>query len=169
MSTGRCSSFFCVILKAPSKRAFCINSTLLVRRKEFMDTLTLHMLTAWTLAAARLPMCFIMMVRYCPGTANCIPMLPPAPTTQNMLPCSQWLVYLFCDLDPTATPPIPVYVDNSGVVSLVFSPVDHSTNKHLRIACHYCRELTKEKVILPQRIPGDLNLADAFTKPLPGP
>ena len=82
---------------------------------------------------------------------------------------AQWLVYLFGDLDPTSPPPIPVYVDNSGVVSLVFNPVDHSTNKHLRVACHYCRELTKEKVILPQRIPGEFNLADVFTKPLPGP
>ena len=62
---------------------------------------------------------------------------------------AQWLVYLFKDLDAEVTlTPIPVYVDNSGVVSMVFNPVDHKANKHVRIACHYARELTQEKVIL---------------------
>ena len=83
---------------------------------------------------------------------------------------AQWLVYLFEELDGgVAVTPVPIYVDNSGVVSMVFNPVDHKANKHVRIACHYARELMQEKVILPQRVPSEQNLADAFTKPLPGP
>ena len=83
---------------------------------------------------------------------------------------AQWLVYLFEELEPTSlAKPMPVYVDSSGVVSMVFNPVDHSANKHVRLACHYVRELTVEKVIAPQRVPSADNLADLFTKPLGAP
>jgi len=54
---------------------------------------------------------------------------------------------------------MPLYVDSSGVVSMVFNPVDHSSNKHVKLACHYVRELAVEKFIAP-------NLADLFTKPV---
>jgi len=83
---------------------------------------------------------------------------------------AQWLEYLFKELVPGETQtPIPIFVDSSGVVSMVFNPVDHQSNKHVRLAYHYARELTAEKIILPQRIPSDDNLADYFTKPLSGP
>jgi len=83
---------------------------------------------------------------------------------------AQWLVYLFDELDAGQPHnPIPIYVDSSGVVSLVFNPIDHQSNKHVRIACHYARELTELKIIVPQRIPTADNLADAFTKPVAAP
>jgi hypothetical protein len=63
--------------------------------------------------------------------------------------------------------PLPIYVDNSGVVSIVFNPVEHQSNKHVRIGCHYTRELTEQKTIAPQKISTELNIADIFTKPLP--
>jgi hypothetical protein len=83
---------------------------------------------------------------------------------------AQRLVYLFDELD-VGQPhtPIPIYVDSSGVVSLVFNPVDHQSNKHVRIACHYAREMTELKVIVPQRIATTENLADGFTKALGAP
>jgi hypothetical protein len=56
-------------------------------------------------------------------------------------------------------------VDNSGVISLIQNPVDHAANKHIRLSCHYTRELTEEKVIAPQRVPSEKNLADMLTKP----
>jgi len=59
-------------------------------------------------------------------------------------------------------------VDNSGVISLVFNPVDHQSNKHVRIICHIARELTDLQVIAPQRVSTDDNLADIFTKALGG-
>ena len=62
--------------------------------------------------------------------------------------------------------PVPLFVDNSGVVSLVFNPVDHQSNKHIRVACHFARELTDEQIIAPQRVATDKNLADVFTKSL---
>lgn len=78
---------------------------------------------------------------------------------------AQWLKLLFAELAPL-TEAIPIYVDNSGVVSLVFNPVDHQANKHVRIACHYVRELVDEKIIAPQRVATKDNLADLLTKPL---
>lgn len=80
---------------------------------------------------------------------------------------AQWFVYLFEALDPQVKhTPVPLFVDNSGVVSMVFNPVDHQSNKHIRISCHYARELTDLRVIAPQRVSTDKNLADIFTKPL---
>ena len=64
--------------------------------------------------------------------------------------------------------PVPIFVDNSGVISLVFNPVDHQSNKHIRLSCHYARELTEQQIIAPQRVPTDKNLADVFTKALGG-
>ena len=82
----------------------------------------------------------------------------------------EWLVLLFSEIDAALpTTPVPVLVDNSGIVSMVFNPVDHQSNKHIRVSCHYTRELTSNRVIAPQRIPTNLNLADVFTKALPGP
>jgi histone deacetylase 1/2 len=83
---------------------------------------------------------------------------------------AQWLVYLFDALEPGVQhTPLPIYTDNSGVISLVFNPVDHAANKHIRVSCHYARELTQEGVIAPQRVSTELNLADLFTKALAGP
>jgi len=51
---------------------------------------------------------------------------------------AQWLVYLFSDLKQSSNlTPIPIYLDSSGVVSMVFNPVDHKSNKHVEIAHHY--------------------------------
>lgn len=83
---------------------------------------------------------------------------------------AQWLVYLFQDLKLAADlMPIPIYIDSSGVVSMVFNPVDHQTNKHVEIAHHFSRELTEKRVITPQRLPSAENIADALTKPLAAP
>ena len=81
---------------------------------------------------------------------------------------AQWLVYLFQDLKVAETEltPIPIYIDSSGVVSMVFNPVDHKSNKHVEIAHHFSRELTEKRVITPQRLPSAENIADALTKPL---
>ena len=52
---------------------------------------------------------------------------------------------------------------------MVFNPVDHQSNKHVKIAHHYSRELTELRVIAPQRLPSADNVAHAFTKPLAAP
>ena len=81
---------------------------------------------------------------------------------------AEWLITLFEQLEPTVScAPVVIYVDNSG--SMVLNPVDHKANKHIKISCHYTRELTVDRVITPQRIDTKDNLADVFTKALTGP
>ena len=80
-----------------------------------------------------------------------------------------WLAQLFQEIDPSPPKPllpVPVYGDSSGVIALVFNPVEHQANKHIRVADHFARELTKEGVIAPHRVASELNKADPFTKPL---
>ena len=82
---------------------------------------------------------------------------------------AQWLSILFNEIDPKPSKPhlpVPIYGDSSGVIALVFNPVEHQANKHIRVADHYARELTREGIIAPHRIPSELNKADGFTKPL---
>ena len=80
----------------------------------------------------------------------------------------EWLLVLFNEFDCSdVLKPIPIYVDNSGVISMVANPVDHQANKHVQISQHYTRELAAEHVIIPQRVDTTENPADAFTKPLP--
>ena len=80
---------------------------------------------------------------------------------------AEWLVQLLNSLTPEQTiTPVPIFVDNAGVVAMVFNPVDHQSNKHVKIACHYVRELTQRAVILPQKIKSEDNIADVLTKPL---
>jgi hypothetical protein len=80
---------------------------------------------------------------------------------------AQWFVHLFEELEPAVShTPMPLFVDNAGVVALVFNPVEHQSNKHIRISYHFAREMTELKVIAPQRIATEKNLADIFTKPL---
>ena len=83
---------------------------------------------------------------------------------------AQWLTYLFTEFKLSSEiTPIPIYLDSSGVVSMVFNPVDHQSNKHVEIAHHFSRELTEKRVIIPQRLPSAENVADALTKPLAAP
>jgi hypothetical protein len=83
---------------------------------------------------------------------------------------AEWLISLFNQLEPEVScVPVPIYVDNSGVISMVLNPIDHKANKHIRISCHYTRELTCNRIIAPQRIDTKENLADVFTKALTGP
>ena len=80
---------------------------------------------------------------------------------------AQWLIYLFDELEPSAKhTPVPMFVDNSGVISIVQNPVDHAANKHIRVNYHFARELAQLQIIAPQRVPSEGNVADLLTKAL---
>jgi len=81
---------------------------------------------------------------------------------------AEWLLLMFEQIAPDLkVKPITLFVDNSGVVSMVFNPVSHQANKHIRINCHYTRELANNKTIAPQRVTSEENISDIFTKSLP--
>jgi len=69
---------------------------------------------------------------------------------------AKWLGDLLREIDPLpAKPhlPVPIFGDSSGVIALVFNPVDHQANKHID---HHARELTKEGTIDPQRVASEM-------------
>jgi len=74
----------------------------------------------------------------------------------------EWLLALTEHLEPVAGP-LPIYVDNSGIVAMTLNPVDHQANKNIRVTCHYVRELVANKVIIPIRVPTEDNIADILT------
>ena len=78
---------------------------------------------------------------------------------------AECLLVLMADLDKDVKfAPVPLFVDNIGIVSMVFNPVDHQSNKHVKLICHCTRELVENKIVTAQRIPTDINIADIFTK-----
>ena len=80
---------------------------------------------------------------------------------------AEWMAMLLEELDKGRKyTPIPIFVDNAGVISMVYNPVEHQANKHVRVGCHYSRELVERKIIIPQRVPSESNIADLFTKSL---
>ncbi|KAL0455043.1 UNVERIFIED_CONTAM: Retrovirus-related Pol polyprotein from transposon RE1 [Sesamum latifolium] len=81
----------------------------------------------------------------------------------------QWISYLLQDL-PVKTPtPILLFCDNQVAFHIVANPIFHERTKHLEIDCHLVLDKFKSGFILPSHIAGKMQLADLFTKLLPGP
>jgi hypothetical protein len=65
--------------------------------------------------------------------------------------------------------PTPIWEDNQACISMSLNPVNPEAAKHIDIACHKIRELTRNKVVVLNKIPTQENVADALTKSLPAP
>jgi hypothetical protein len=62
-----------------------------------------------------------------------------------------------------------VFCDNDGMVKITMAPESPLKKKHVAICYHRCREALATGFIRLAKEHTSTNLADAFTKPLPGP
>ncbi|OWY95227.1 polyprotein [Phytophthora megakarya] len=63
--------------------------------------------------------------------------------------------------------PSDVYVDNESAMKLAKNQVFHSRTKHIYVFHHFIRERIELMQINVKRVPGEENMADTFTYPLP--
>ena len=60
-------------------------------------------------------------------------------------------------------------VDNTGAIALSGDPSHHARTKHIDVKYHILRDYCNTDQILVRWVPSKDNVADIFTKPLPGP
>jgi hypothetical protein len=63
--------------------------------------------------------------------------------------------------------PIPIYCDNTSVISISKNLVMHSKTKHIPIKYHFLQEQVAEKNIRVEYVGTKEQVACIFTKPLP--
>ncbi|OWZ14557.1 Lectin receptor kinase [Phytophthora megakarya] len=74
---------------------------------------------------------------------------------------------MFKELEVEQIAPTEVFVDNESAKKLETNPGFHNRTKPIDVRHHFVRERVELKQIDVLRVPGDENVADAFTKPLP--
>ena len=64
---------------------------------------------------------------------------------------------------------VTLYCDNQGALALAKNPVPHQRSKHIDIKYHYVRSEIQRQFLHIVYVTSKDNLADIFTKPVPGP
>ena len=64
--------------------------------------------------------------------------------------------------------PLDLYVDNKSAIDLAYNPEHHQRTKHIARRHFYVRDLVEDLTIRVPFVDSANNLADFFTKPLPG-
>jgi hypothetical protein len=80
-----------------------------------------------------------------------------------------YLQALIAELYEPIIPPIPVYCDNQGAITLTTNNKFHAHTKHIDLQYHYVRSLVQSGLLNLQFCPTEDNIADIFTKALPRP
>ena len=76
-----------------------------------------------------------------------------------------WLKHLLSEITDIETPSL--LVDNASAVKLVKNPEYHKRSKHIDVRYHFVREKFLDGELRIQHVPGEMQLADIMTKPLP--
>jgi hypothetical protein len=79
-----------------------------------------------------------------------------------------WLRYLLQDFSGKEEE-VPMFCDNQGAVKLVHNPEYHPKTKHIALRYHFVRRAVEEKMVNVNFVRSEDQLADIFTKALPGP
>jgi hypothetical protein len=64
---------------------------------------------------------------------------------------------------------VPLEGDNMGCMANLKNPIQSKFVKHIDVAYHVVREWVARGVVVPSHVETEKNVADLFTKPLPGP
>ncbi|XP_062074829.1 uncharacterized mitochondrial protein AtMg00810-like [Humulus lupulus] len=78
-----------------------------------------------------------------------------------------WLQYLLTDLHLPQTTPAFIYCDNQSAMHIANNPTFHERTKHIKLDCHFICDKINNSTIRLIPVSSNLQLADAFTKPLP--
>ncbi|KAL0393089.1 UNVERIFIED_CONTAM: Retrovirus-related Pol polyprotein from transposon RE2, partial [Sesamum radiatum] len=79
-----------------------------------------------------------------------------------------WIYFLLKDMQLLVSLPIPFLCDNRAALYILSNPVFHERTKYLEIDCHLVRDKYKSGFLAPDHVSSKEQLADIFTKPLPG-
>ncbi|KAM6589696.1 hypothetical protein CsatA_012301 [Cannabis sativa] len=88
---------------------------------------------------------------------------PLATTTSEI----SWLQYLLSDFQIQQTGPAFIYCDNQSAIHIANNPTFHERTKHIELDCHFIRDKINSSTVRLIPVSSTLQLADAFTKPLP--
>jgi len=80
-----------------------------------------------------------------------------------------WLTRLLSKLQVPSILPIPLKCDSQTAIHIAKNPVFHERTKHIELDCHFVWEKLHEGLISMSYTKATDQLADIFTKPLPGP
>ena len=77
-----------------------------------------------------------------------------------------WLRSFSQEIGRSPTHPTTICADNQAAIFLATNPAQQTRIKHMDIRYHYIREQVKDQRVTICHIPGEVNPADLFTKPL---
>ena len=80
-----------------------------------------------------------------------------------------WLRTFIMEITRSLTCPVTIYCDNQSAISVSKNDQFHTRMKHIDIHHHFIRDAAKKGLLTVLYFPIAENLADAFTKALPGP
>lgn len=79
-----------------------------------------------------------------------------------------WLRQLLTDFNIPLEQSTLLFCDNNATIQIANNPTFHERTKHIEVNCHFVRKKVEDKTIKLLPIKSAMQLADMFTKPLPG-
>lgn len=79
-----------------------------------------------------------------------------------------WIRQLLQDFQIISSAPALIFCDNQAALHIANNPIFHERTKHIEIDCHFIRDKVTEGFIKLLPVHTQHQLADVFTKALPG-